>query len=80
VCSALGLGIKASAGPNPLSTEGEPTAVAFTAGKLWETSYRLSVTGIETFHTLSRATPRSGRNHAIFWVSSNVLDIGIKAQ
>lgn len=48
VCSALGLGIKASAGPNPLNAEGERTAIAFTAGELRETSDRLHVIGLET--------------------------------
>jgi hypothetical protein len=43
VCSALDLGARASATSNPLSGEGEPTAVAFSKGKLWQTSYRLSV-------------------------------------
>ena len=47
VCSALGLGIKASAGPNPLTAEGEPTAVRFTKDTLWRTSYQLLATGLE---------------------------------
>jgi hypothetical protein len=42
-CAALGLGIKASAGRNPINAEGEPTAVAFTADRVWQTTYRLSV-------------------------------------
>lgn len=42
-CTALGLGIKASAGRNPINAEGEPTAVAFKAGEVWQTTYRLSV-------------------------------------
>jgi hypothetical protein len=44
-CAALGLGIKASAGRNPLNAEGESTAIAFTAGQIWQTSYRISVSG-----------------------------------
>ena len=42
-CAALGLGIKASAGRNPINAEGEATAIAFTDGHIWQTAYRLSV-------------------------------------
>jgi hypothetical protein len=44
-CAALGLGIKASAGRNPINAEGDPTAIAFKSGEIWQTTYRLSVSG-----------------------------------
>ncbi len=48
VCAAFDLGPRVSAGANPLSQAGHPTARAFRAGEAFSTALRISVTALGT--------------------------------
>jgi hypothetical protein len=48
VCAAFDLGPRVSAGANPLSRAGHPTARAFRAGEVFSTALRISVTALGT--------------------------------